>query len=120
MLGDCTGQVGPRATGGAEIVGPLVQSPEVTVLLGTYEILKFRLLLISEEKYEYNSNEDIRTNLDWIFVFIPLESYNVIANIPFMGDRAHESRHMALHGAIAFLWDPARPIPAQCCPHPVL
>lgn len=70
----CTERLGPRAGGGAGMVSPLVQSSELTLHLGIHDML-LTAFKIRRKKKEYNQNEGIRMNLDWvIFVFLPSQS----------------------------------------------
>lgn len=56
------------------MVSPRVQSSELTLLLGVHDMLLTAFKIRRKEK-EYNQNESIRMNLDWmIFVFLPSQS----------------------------------------------
>lgn len=53
------------------MVSPLVQSSELSLRLGLRDVL-LTAFKIRRKKKEYNQNEGIRMNLDWmIFVFLP-------------------------------------------------
>lgn len=72
--GGCTERLGPRAGGGTGMVSTLVQSSELSLRLGLRDML-LTAFKIRRKKKEYNQNEGIRMNLDWmIFVFLPSQS----------------------------------------------